>query len=144
LTAPYLPYGGCRDHGDSRHTPLAKREVRKLRPKPHTLAEKYRELKRSKPGKPDSWYAQQTAKMDITPQRDSETIRKNMKVAGGIFRPIAPESLYFPASKSSPPIVPSKIIKEISNQAILRITFGVGRCGIASPNRHRTLHSTIH
>ena len=40
---------------------------------------KYRELKRSKPGKTDTWYAQQIAKMDIAQGRDAETIRKNMK-----------------------------------------------------------------
>jgi hypothetical protein len=67
---------------DSRYTPsLAKREVRKLETqKLHaTWQKKYRELKRSKPGKTDSWYAQQIAKMDITPQRNPGTIRKNMK-----------------------------------------------------------------
>jgi len=67
---------------DSRYTPsLAKREVRKLETqKLHaTWQKKYREMKRSKPGKTDSWYAQQIAKMDITPQRNPGTIRKNMK-----------------------------------------------------------------
>ena len=67
---------------DSRYTPsLAKREVRKLETqKLHgTWQKKYRELKRSQPGKTNSWYAQQIAKMDITPQRNPGTIRKNMK-----------------------------------------------------------------
>lgn len=67
---------------DSRYTPsLAKSEVRKLETqKLHaTWQKKYRELKRSKPGKTDSRYAQEIAKMEITPQRNSGTIRKNMK-----------------------------------------------------------------
>jgi hypothetical protein len=67
---------------DSRYTPsLAKREVRKLETqKLHaTWQKKYRELKRSKPGKTDTWYAQKISKMDITPQRNPGTIRKNMK-----------------------------------------------------------------
>jgi hypothetical protein len=67
---------------DSRYTPsLAKREVRKLETqKLHaTWQKKYRELKRSKPGKIDRWYANQIAKMDIAHNRKAETIRKNMK-----------------------------------------------------------------
>jgi hypothetical protein len=68
--------------GDKRYTPSdVKREARKL----HTQAmyeswrKMYRELKRSKPGKPDTWYAQKIANMDIAQKRNSETIRKNMK-----------------------------------------------------------------
>ena len=67
---------------DKRYTPSdVKREARKL----HTQAmyeswrKMYRELKRSKPGKPDTWYAQKIANMDIAQKRNSETIRKNMK-----------------------------------------------------------------
>jgi len=67
---------------DNRYTPSqVKREARKLETQElHARwQKKYRELKRSKPGKTDSWYAQQIAKMDITPQRNPGTIRKNMK-----------------------------------------------------------------
>jgi hypothetical protein len=67
---------------DNRYTPSqAKREARKLKTQElhSSWQKKYRELKRSKPGKPDTWYAQQIAKMDIAQQRDPETIRKNMK-----------------------------------------------------------------
>ena len=67
---------------DNRYTPSqVKREARKLETQElHASWQKeYRELKRSKPGKSDSWYAQQIAKMDIAQQRDPETIRKNMK-----------------------------------------------------------------
>ena len=39
----------------------------------------YRKLKRIRPRRTDSWYAQQISKMDIGQNRDSETIRKNMK-----------------------------------------------------------------
>jgi hypothetical protein len=67
---------------DNRYTPSqAKREARKLETKAlHASWKKeYRELKRSRPGKTDGWYAQQISKMDITPKRSPETIRKNMK-----------------------------------------------------------------
>jgi hypothetical protein len=67
---------------DNRYTPShVKRETRKLRTQElhASWQKKYRELKRSKPGKTDSWYAQQIAKMDIGKQHEPETIRKNMK-----------------------------------------------------------------
>jgi hypothetical protein len=67
---------------DYRYTPnQVKREARKLKTKAlHERWQKeYRELKRSRPGKTDGWYAQQISKMDITPKRSPETIRKNMK-----------------------------------------------------------------
>ncbi len=67
---------------DNRYTPSqVKREARKLETQAlHASWKKaYRDLKRSKPGKTDIWYAQKIAKMDIAPQRDPETIRKNMK-----------------------------------------------------------------
>lgn len=67
---------------DNRYTPSqVKREVRKLETQAlhASWQKKYRELKRSKPGRPDTWYAQQIAKMDIAQKRAPETIRKNMK-----------------------------------------------------------------
>ncbi len=67
---------------DSRYTPSqVKREARKLETqKLHTSwQKKFRELQRSKPGRTDSWYAHEIAKMDIAQHRDPETIRKNMK-----------------------------------------------------------------
>lgn len=67
---------------DNRYTPSqVKREARKLQTQElhSSWQRKYRELKHSKPGKPDTWYAQRIAKMDIAQQRDPDTIRKNMK-----------------------------------------------------------------
>ena len=67
---------------DNRYTPSkAKREARKLETQAMHASwrKEYRELKRSKPGKPDTWYSQQIAKMDIAQDRDPETIRKHMK-----------------------------------------------------------------
>jgi hypothetical protein len=67
---------------DNRYTPSqVKREARKLATQElhASWRKEYRELKRSKPGKTDTWYAQQIAKMDIAPKRNPETIRKNMK-----------------------------------------------------------------
>ena len=67
---------------DNRYTPSqVKREARKLETQAMYASwqKEYRELKRSKPGKTDSWYAQQIAKMDIAKDRDPDTIRKNMK-----------------------------------------------------------------
>jgi hypothetical protein len=67
--------------GDSRYTPNStRREARKL----DTLAlheswrKAYRNLKTSRPGKPDVWYSQQIAKSDIGKGRSAETIRKHM------------------------------------------------------------------
>ncbi|MGA7578285.1 MAG: hypothetical protein ACLQUW_12830 [Desulfobaccales bacterium] len=67
---------------DSRYTPSqAKREARKLKTQElhESWQKEYRKLKRIKPGRTDSWYAQQISKMDIGQNRDPETIRKNMK-----------------------------------------------------------------
>jgi uncharacterized protein YlzI (FlbEa/FlbD family) len=67
---------------DERYTPSnARREARKLDTQAmyESWRKTYRELKRSKPGKPDNWYAMQIAKMEIAHGRDPETIRKNMK-----------------------------------------------------------------
>jgi hypothetical protein len=67
---------------DNRYTPSqVKREARKLKTQAlHASWQKeYRELKRSKPGKPDTWYAQKIAKMDIAQGRSPGTIRKNIK-----------------------------------------------------------------
>jgi len=67
---------------DNRYTPSqAKCEAGKLKTQElhASWQKKYRELKRSKPGKPGTWYAQRIAKMDIAQQRDPDTIRKNMK-----------------------------------------------------------------
>jgi hypothetical protein len=67
---------------DNRYTPSqVKREASKLKTQAlHALWQKaYRELKRSQPGKTDTWYAQKIAKMDIAQKRDPKTIRKNMK-----------------------------------------------------------------
>ncbi|MGA8140533.1 MAG: hypothetical protein WB948_07585 [Desulfobaccales bacterium] len=67
---------------DNRYTSSqVKREARKLETQAlhASWQKKYRELKRIKPGRTDSWYAQQISKMDIGQNRDPETIRKNMK-----------------------------------------------------------------
>jgi hypothetical protein len=67
---------------DNRYTPSqVKREARKLKTKAvhESWKRKYRELKRTIPGKPDTWYAQKISRMDIAQNRDPETIRKNMK-----------------------------------------------------------------
>ena len=67
---------------DNRYTPSqAKREARKLATEAlHARWQKeYRKLKRIKPGRTDEWYAQEIAKMDITPKRSPKTIRRNMK-----------------------------------------------------------------
>ena len=66
---------------DHRYTPSnVKREARKLvtQAMHESWRRKYRQLKRSKPGKSDRWYALQIAKMDIADGRDTETIRKKM------------------------------------------------------------------
>jgi len=59
----------------------AKREARKLNTQAlHMDWQKaYRKLKKDKPGKSDSWYAQEISRMNIAQGRKSETIRKNMK-----------------------------------------------------------------
>lgn len=67
---------------DKRYTPSqVRREARKLNTQARyeSWRKKYRELKHSKPGKTDRWYANQIAKMDIAHGRNVETIRKNMK-----------------------------------------------------------------
>ena len=67
---------------DNRYTPSqVRREARKLETQAmyKSWQKKYRELKRSRPGKNDRWYANQIAKMDIAHGRNAETIRKIMK-----------------------------------------------------------------
>ena len=66
---------------DPRYTPSdVKREARKLDTQRmhESWRKKYRQLQRSKPGKPDSWYAFQISRMDIAQGRSMETIRKKM------------------------------------------------------------------
>lgn len=68
---------------DPRYTPSkVKQAARKL--DTQAMYEKwkqaYRKYKRKKPGKSDTWYSQQIAKMDIAQGRDAETIRKQMKL----------------------------------------------------------------
>jgi hypothetical protein len=67
--------------GDSRYTPSnARREARKL----DTQAlhgrwrKEYRALKQRRPGMSGVWYSEQIARMEITPKRSAETIRKHM------------------------------------------------------------------
>jgi hypothetical protein len=67
---------------DPRYTPSnARREARKLDTQEmyESWRKKYRQLKRSKPGNSDNWYAIQISKMDIACRRNAETIRKKMK-----------------------------------------------------------------
>jgi len=67
---------------DSRYTPSnARREVRKLETEANHAAwqRAYKELRKSKPGKSDTWYSQQIAKSAVAAGRSAETIRKNMK-----------------------------------------------------------------
>lgn len=68
--------------GDSRYTPSnARREARKLETQDiyERWRKEYRALKKRRPGMSDVWYSEQIAKMDITPKRSAETIRKHMK-----------------------------------------------------------------
>jgi hypothetical protein len=67
---------------DPRYTPSeARREARKLDTKAmHDRWRKaYRDLKKERQGRSDSWIAKKIAKMDIANGRSAETIRKNMK-----------------------------------------------------------------
>jgi hypothetical protein len=67
---------------DERYKPSdVKREAGKLKTQAmyKIWQKKYRELKRSKPGKTDGWYAKEIVKRGIAHGRDAETIRKNMK-----------------------------------------------------------------
>lgn len=66
---------------DPRYTPSNfKREARKIDTQKmyEKWRKQYRQLQRSKPGKPDRWYAFQISKMDIALDRSIETIRKKM------------------------------------------------------------------
>jgi hypothetical protein len=68
--------------GDNRYTPnQIKREARKLATQElhASWGKEYRKLKRDEPGKTDTWYAKQIAKIKIAQGRDHDTIRKNMK-----------------------------------------------------------------
>jgi hypothetical protein len=67
---------------DPRYTPSdVKREARKLDTQEmyESWRKKYRQLKRSKPGNSDNWYAFRISKMEIARGRNAETIRKKMK-----------------------------------------------------------------
>jgi hypothetical protein len=67
---------------DHRYTPsIARREARKLETQKmyESWRKKYRQLKRSKHGRSDRWYAFKISKMDIARERNIETIRKKMK-----------------------------------------------------------------
>jgi hypothetical protein len=68
--------------GDNRYTPSStRREARKL----DTQAlhgrwrKEYRTLKQRRPEMSDVWYSEQIARMEITPKRSAETIRKHLK-----------------------------------------------------------------
>lgn len=68
---------------DNRFTPSnARREVRKLDTQAmyENWRKEYRALRRKRPGMSDIWYSQQIAKMNIAHGRDTETIRKRMKL----------------------------------------------------------------
>ena len=67
---------------DPRYTPSeARREARKLDTKAihDSWRKAYRDLKKERQGRSDSWIAKKIAKMDIANGRSAETIRKNMK-----------------------------------------------------------------
>ena len=81
---------------DNRYTPSqVKREARKLDTQAMYASwqKEYRDLKRSKPGKTDSWYAQQIAKMDIAQGRRSrdhpQKHEKVKKVGRNFFAQVA-------------------------------------------------------
>ena len=90
---------------DNRYTPSqVKREARKLETQElhASWQKKYRELKRSKPGKTDTWYAQKIAKMDIAQgrrSRDHPQKHEEVKKVGRNFfaQSARLPSLYFPA-----------------------------------------------
>jgi hypothetical protein len=68
--------------GDPRYTPKnARREARKL--ETHDLhvrwQKEYRALRLRRPEMSDVWYSEQIARMEISPRRSAETIRKHMK-----------------------------------------------------------------
>ena len=65
-----------------RYTPTqARREARKQATvaRDQALQKAYRKLKRRRPGRTDTWYSLQIAKMDIAGDLNPETIRKRMK-----------------------------------------------------------------
>ena len=67
---------------DPRYTPIrARREARKqaTEARDAALQKTYLKLKRRCPGRSDTWYSLQIAKMDIAGDLNPETIRKNMK-----------------------------------------------------------------
>jgi hypothetical protein len=67
--------------GDSRYTPSStRREARKLDTQAlhERWRKEYRALKQRRPGMSGVWYSEQIARMEITPKRSAETIRKHM------------------------------------------------------------------
>lgn len=67
---------------DERHIPsTVRREAGKLatQDKYRAWQAAYRELKRQRPGMPDSWYARQIVKDSPCPQPSVETVRRRMK-----------------------------------------------------------------
>lgn len=67
--------------GDSRYTPSStRREARKLDTQAlhERWRKEYRAWKKRRPGMSDVWYSEQIARMEITPKRSAETIRKHM------------------------------------------------------------------
>ena len=65
-----------------RYTPSqARREARKLATgaRDEALQKAYLKLKRRRPGRSDTWYSLQIAKMDIAGDLNPETVRRNMK-----------------------------------------------------------------
>lgn len=68
--------------GGKRYSPSTdRRESRKLITQAmyQDWKDEYRSLKKKRPGMGDVWFSKQIAKMDIAKNRDSETIRHNMK-----------------------------------------------------------------
>jgi hypothetical protein len=69
------------DAGKAITPDMSRQEERKLATQAmhQDWKDKYLELKRMHPGKPDTWYSMKISRLDIAQGRDSETIRKNMK-----------------------------------------------------------------
>ena len=68
--------------GDARYTPSnARLEARKLETQAlhKNWRKEFRALQKRRPGMSDVWYSEQIARMEITPKRSAETIRKHMK-----------------------------------------------------------------
>lgn len=68
--------------GDPRYTPSnTRRDARKLKTQDlhESWRKEYRALKTRRPDMSDVWYSEQIARMEITPKRSAETIRKHLK-----------------------------------------------------------------